>query len=335
MTRRPSRIVSAVVGMFTSTPRPSTVVADALGAARETLAAREASLAAAQAAYDAALDQDRAAALVAKQVVGECELDRDMAARAITKLVAEAEQAREAESRAETDRAVAEADAAIETYREAAVTDWPLIVGAMRNIIGLRARAQTAEAAAKAAIATDPEPGRHAPRPGVDAFRVRPGRPREVLGEPRELELWTNGRGEVLGDEFQARMKEQPDGSGLLRSDHNSMRFDYKRRFRQVKYLPAEVSAAPDDLAASVRIPGLVAGDPAGWLPSDKDPSAILRFLDAFEAVAPAEDKPDTRQPRIDLEPIGGVIDVVARRLAEREAAKREAAERRAPDEAA
>ncbi len=314
MARRPSQIVSAVVGLLTgNSPRPSAVVADALDAARETLATAEADLAAAQAEYDVALDQGRAAALAAKQAVGECELDRDMAAKAVSKLVAEAEQAREVERRAETDRLVAEADAAGERYRAAAVEDWPAVIGVIRGILRLRAEAEIANNAARAAIAADPEPGRHAMRQGVDHFRTRPGRPREVIGEPREIELWVNGRGEPLGDDWQARMKEQADGSGLLRSEHTSMRFEHRRLFRQVRYLPAEMSDVPDDLVRSIHIPGLVAGDPPGWRPTDKDPATILRLLDEMEAARPVEGRPDTRKPRTDLEPIGRHYDVVRR----------------------
>ncbi|MBY0298085.1 MAG: hypothetical protein K2X71_18975 [Methylobacterium sp.] len=324
MSKRP-RIIDAVTAMLSAGPRPSAVVVDALTGARDALAAREADVQTAKASYEASLDEGREAALAARARLSEAEVDADIARRQVAKLEAEAEQARQAERRAETDRLVGEADAAIERYRAAIAEDLPLITKAVRNLIGLRALAEIANNAAKAAITADSDPTRHAPRQGVDAFRNRPGRPRKIVGGPRDVLLWVDAHGQAPADEYQDRIRPQPDGSGILRLPNASPRYTAKRWFREVTCLPLEVGETAENLAEVVRIPALVAGGPPGWKPiAHKSPEAILRLLDDLEAASAADLHRDTRQPRTELEPLGAPFDVVAERRAEREAAGRE-----------
>lgn len=288
--------------------RTLAVVAADMGAAREVLAARESAVQAAQAAYEASLDLGRTEALAARGHLSGAEVDRDIARRTLERLTAEHGAALEGERRAALAGVVGTADTAIAAYREACEELLPQMGRAARQLIRAWAEAERANEAAEAALQADlKERGVKNPcrcRPIVEAFRTWPGRPREVVGEPREFELWVNRAGQAPSDDWQGRIKTQGDGSGVLFNSGRPVHFDHKRVFREELVLKAQEGESADPLMSTLCIPGLTSADRAGWIPlKGATPTQVLAALDGLER--PAEHLEDCRFPEQDVNPVG------------------------------
>ncbi|MCJ2067936.1 hypothetical protein MKK75_03785 [Methylobacterium sp. J-030] len=209
----------------------------------------------------------------------------------------------EADRRTEVDQLHVRADEAAEAYRNAVSVDLPLVIEAVRGMLRLGAEAEIAR---KAAMEADPT---RAPRQSIDAFRASPDRPRKELSKARELELWVRPNGDHLVEDLQADVRLSSDGTGFLLTGSGSTRFNHRRKFRRVEVLDAEFGRAAEPLTKVLSVPGLGTLDNPGWRPLERsDPHAILTALDRLERQVVPEG--DTRQPRVEYQPIGNLIEV-------------------------
>jgi len=293
-------------------PRTSAHVAQDLAAAQQVLAAREADVRDAASAYEASLDLGREAALDARQRLNEAEVDRDVARRAAEKLEVEHDLAVEGERRAVLAGIIAEADAKIAAYRETVERLLPGMGQAARKIMREWAEAElaneAAERAMQASLKAEGVQSAGRCRLSVEAFRAWPGRPREVVGEPRDFELWTNARGEPPGDEWQAKIKLQADGTGVLQDGGRNV-FTHRRRYREENVIPAQPGKGIELLVKKLFVPGVTAADQPGWSPpSNLSPSKVLAHLDELER--PLDIAEDRRWAKLETNPVGPAYEI-------------------------
>jgi multidrug efflux pump subunit AcrA (membrane-fusion protein) len=291
----------------TSGPRTSAHVAQDLAAAQVTLAAREEDVRDAASAYEAALDVGRDAALAARERLSDAEVDRDIARRAAEKLSTEHGLALEGERRAELAGVVGMADTAIATYREACERLLPEMGRMSRQLMRAWAEAEQANEAAEAALQQKlkAEGVKNASRcrPSVENFRMWPGRPSEVVGEPVEHELWVNAEGEAPAEEWQNRIRLQPNGTGVLHH-HGPVVFAHRRRFREEQVVEAQTAKSVTALVRTLCVPGRTAFHQAGWEPVKfASASNVLTRLSELER--PLDIAEDRRWPELRLVPVG------------------------------
>jgi hypothetical protein len=296
----------------TSEPRTSAHVAQDLATAQATLAARENDVRDATFAYEAALDVGRDAALAACARLSDAEVDRDIARRAAAKLEAERSLALEGERRAELAGIVGKADTAIATYREACERLLPEMGHMARQLMRAWAEAEIANEAAEAALQQKlkAEGVKNASRcrPSVEDFRMWPGRPSEVVGEPVEHELWVNAEGEAPAEEWQNRIRLQPNGTGVLHH-HGPVVFAHRRRFREEQVVEAQTAKSVTALVRTLCVPGLTAFDQSGWEPVKfASASNVLTRLSELER--PLDITEDRRWPVTKLVPAGPAWEV-------------------------
>lgn len=293
-------------------PRTSSHVAQDLAAAQAILAAREGDVQDAARAYEAALDLGRDAALAARARLSDSEVDRDIARRAAEKLEAEHGLALEGERRAELAGIVGAADTATAAYRDACERLLPKMGLMARELVRAWAEAERANEAAEAALQRSlkaegvKSAGRC--RPGVEDFRMWPGRPREVVGEPREFEVWTNAAGEAPSEDWQQRIKVQPNGTGVLHQG-GAVVFTHRRRFREEQVVEAQSAHGVTALVKALSVPGLSGADQPGWTPMDfASPGKVLARLAELER--PLDIAEDRRWPAPKLVPVGPAWEV-------------------------
>ncbi|MDH3031066.1 hypothetical protein [Methylobacterium fujisawaense] len=282
-------------------------------AAREALALREAEFRRAGEAYEASLDQGREAALAADRGLDGARVDRDIARRAVERLEAEHEAARDAEEHAAVAGFVAEADEALAVYQQACEQLLPEMSRMGRQLVRAWAVAQlaneNAEKALKAQQAAQGITSDMPCRPGVEAFRTWPGRPRELVTPALDRTLWTNAAGEAVGEPWQSQIREQVDGTGVLSDSGGRTVFEHRRTFREETFLRQEDGRTCDLLVRSLRIPGVTAADRDGWKPLDyADPRKALAQLDEMEQ--PAANFEDRRRPETETVPVGAPVKV-------------------------
>ena len=293
-------------------PRTSAHIAQELAVAQTTLAAREGDVQDAARGYEAALDLGRDAALAARERLSEAEVDRDIARRAAEKLATEYDLALEGERRAELAGIVGAADTAIASYRDACERLLPEMGRMARQVVRAWAEAERANEAAEAAMqkSLKAEGVKNAGRcrPGVEDFRMWPGRPREVIGEPREFEVWTNAAGEAPSEDWQQRIKIQPNGTGVLHQG-GAVVFTHRRRFREEQVVEAQSAHGVTALVKALSVPGLSGADQPGWTPMDfASPGKVLARLSELER--PLNIAEDRRWPVTKLVPVGPAWEV-------------------------
>ncbi|MGU3449627.1 hypothetical protein [Methylobacterium sp. 391_Methyba4] len=287
-------------------------MAQDLAAAQVTLAAREEDVQDAARGYEAALDLGRDEALAARERLSEAEVDRDIARRATTKLEAEHGLALEGERRAELAGVVGVADTAIAAYRDACERLLPEMGRMARQLVRAWAEAENANEAAEAALQLKlkAEGVKNAARQrlSVENFRIWPGRPREVVGEPVEYELWVNADGEAPAEEWQNRIRLQPNGTGVLHH-HGPVVFTHRRRFREEPVIDAQSAKDVTALVRTLCVPGLTAFDKWGWEPVKfATASKVLKLLSELEE--PLDIAKDQRRPEMKPVPVGPAWEV-------------------------
>lgn len=258
-------------------PAPAPQLAQDRDAAADELAAAETGVEEAEAAYRGALlgatdeglkklDDDRRGAAI--------RLDR--AKVLVDRLAAQTVAVDDARAKAALAKTVETATAAQAAFREAVERDLPDMAARARKILALRVEAERAVVAANMALA---EAG-NGPLPGVEAFRVLPGRPREELRR-EVVDLWCDDGGNWSG--HQEKIVAGSDGIGTLRLERASRlhRFTKKRKYEVVEFHPAEHGVAPASLVDALQVPEVYAIAPQR---ADRRPRTELR------AVAPARD---------------------------------------------
>lgn len=287
--------------------RTASVIASERDAAQRELGAREEGLREAAATYEASLDNGRTEALAAREQMQAAEVDRDIARRALARLDGEHAAAVEADRLEAIRMVVAEAGEASEAYEAAVRQMLPEMGRAARVLMRLWATAEIAHERAGTAIKSENTEAFPKPR-GVEGFRTWPGRPREVIGETVTRSLWTTSNGTPVADEFQAKIKEQPDGSGRLFGGGLSY-FDHRRTFRTETFLAAQDQVAVDPLVSALCVPGITGADNPGWKPlSSPNPRKVLAILDSFEL--PSFLAVDRRKTETEDVPVGLAVRV-------------------------
>ncbi|TXN22376.1 hypothetical protein FV220_22050 [Methylobacterium sp. WL19] len=153
--------------------------------------------------------------------------------------------------------------------RELCERQLPTMAATARAILSLRARAERTTHTANRALEAA---GETSMLPGVEAFRVQPGRPREELG--REVrDLWVDDAGNAVA--FQDQIRTQSDGSGTLSLPraHHVHHFTRRRRFEIVEFLPEVRAIQPSSLTETVSVPDLYSLAQAG----DRKPETTTR----------------------------------------------------------
>lgn len=270
-------------------PAPAPQLAQDRDAAADELAAAEAGVEEAEAAYRGALlgatdeglkkldDERRATAI---------RLDR--ARMLVERLAAQTAAAVEAHDQAALAAIVETATAAQATFRETVERELPDMAARARKILALRLDAERATVAANVALA---EAG-NGPLPGVEAFRTLPGRPREELSR-ETVDRWVDDAGNLAG--HQDKILTRGDGSGSLKlpNARHLRVYTKKRTYELVEFLPAEHGVAPASLVDTLNVPDVYAVAPQG---ADRRPRSETRPVGPAREVAKA---PLSRSDRV------------------------------------
>ncbi|KQT96064.1 hypothetical protein ASG60_20740 [Methylobacterium sp. Leaf469] len=264
-------------------PAPAPQLANDRDAAADELVAAQTGVEDAEAAYQGALlgatdeglrklDEDRRAATI--------RLDR--ARMLVDRFAAQTAAAVEAKDRAALAAIVETATAAQSAFREAVERDLPDMAARARAILALRVEAERATVAANRALADAGEGG---PLPGVEAFRVLPGRPREELRR-ETVEKWVDEAGVAAG--HQEKIVTRGDGSGslMLPNAHHLRVYSRKRLFEVVEFLPAERGAKPASLVDALYVPDVYGVARQG---ADRRPQTETRPVGPARVVAKVE----------------------------------------------
>lgn len=303
----PKLDLRGMLGMARQPDAASIDISRSREAAAEELALAETGLAEAETGYRAGLlnaDDVALRKLADARTDASVRLDR---ARALLGAFDEKlDAAQERDRQAEVARVIGIADAAIAEFREAVEIDLPLITEAARRLIRLEAEAELANAEAAKAIEGSGRMDIYAQRPSVSAFRMRPGKARELV-DSIEQELWVDEADQRVGDPLQGRIVRQFDGSGTVRVSESTplRRYHSKRRFVREQYRAAIPAVSSERLAATLAVPGLRPTDPAGWLPTQVDvPSRVLDVLRKLELAMPSESQAPSPRLEIEYRPI-------------------------------
>lgn len=275
-------------------------------AAVEALDKAEASLARSVAAYDASLSEGREAALAARRAQADAEVDRDVARHNVERLAAHVRSTQEAAARAETERLSDAARESAAEFEAAARRDLKSMGATARRLVRLWVEAHLAREAAVRAGADE------SGLPNVEGFRAVQPRPRQVL-ETKRITRWINPwTGDALDDQLAAQVRNAGGGVAFLdQGGSEPTRLTERAEFDRIVYLEPEVGPRLVSLVQSLSVPGLMADDTAGWSgPGGTGSLNVSAHLAMLEG-APAPDRRDQRERKIELRrvmPNGGAV---------------------------
>ncbi len=205
-----------------------------------------------EAAHQKILDQKQAAVVRqdrAKALVEALE----------TKLATVRGEEAQAQKTAVYDAARTKRDAAAKRLRD----EYAKHATAIASIIRECAEADAAVSQANADLPADDDP-----LLTVEAFvRDQPALPRKVIKE-KNVSLWTYvSTGHILSPDLQAQVRSTGNDTGVLHNEgvtHSTSQV-IRRKYRQLEFLRETSANAAERLATSVRLPGVVYGEPAIW----------------------------------------------------------------------
>lgn len=193
----------------------------------------------------------------------------------------------------------AKAEAAARKAAELLAAAFETIAPIIRNALRAGAEADVLVERANKGIAED-----SAPLLSVEArCRQRPALPRKIIKEDRVSEWTFAETGQRLSQDQQSRVVSRDEMSGSLTPEgFGNPSKVVKREFWKRTFLPALRYGVADELASTLSIPSLKAGDAPVWTPlSYVTPEAVLAALDRLETV---QENGDQRSPEIEFVPI-------------------------------
>ncbi len=236
----------------------------ALADARSAVGVAEQELTKADAAYRAGLLEATEPAL--QKILDQKQaatVQRDRAKALVealeTKLATVRGEEAQAQKTAVYDAARAKLDAAAKRLRD----EYAKHATAIATIIRECAEADAAVSQANADLPADGDPLLI-----VEALvRDQPALPRKVIKE-KTVSLWTYvSTGHILSSDLQAQVRSTGNDTGVLHNEgvtHSTSQV-IRRKYRQVEFLGETSANAAERLATSVRLPGVVYGEPAIW----------------------------------------------------------------------
>lgn len=244
-------------------------------------------------------------ALDAKLAAANRAADRGVALRdELRRLLAEAE-AREAAEGLARERAEAErlSQAAIESLK----TRLPALFGDIRSVLCEVAEAELAVEAINAKLPA----AEHVLSP--EAWRSAPGREPEWIMAQEIVSCWCFENGNRLDDAMAARVVDRGGGKGFVPNTSSYLRSPgnpvIQRPFRKITKFPEIYGGHVRDLAASIILPPIRAGEAAGW-GFDGSYGGAERILAAIvEAEAAQAAVPVQRKPIVLYEPVSPALE--------------------------
>lgn len=206
---------------------------------------------------------DRDGAIAARREEGDATLERDLATARVERLEAELAQARadeaEAERRVKYEAAKKQRDATADRLRR----DYSRIA---RELSAIFADIAASDDAVKAANADKPA---DAPDllPAESIVRNRAGAPEKIVKRETVREWAYEETGERVGEATGYRLSQSNDRGVLAPPGGGRTIPVIKRPFDRVTYFPAQPPRFADQLAATVRLPGLHVDDAAIYPP--------------------------------------------------------------------
>lgn len=257
-------------------------------------------------AYDRSLSLGREAARAAHQVHDGACVDCDVAQRTVELLSGRLDAARKDVSILKTKGLAEAARSKVREYSIVVEKELAAMTLGARRIARLWVEAAKAREEAIRSGAAESEV------PGLEDFRVRPGRPREVI-ETQRVERWIHPfTGAPLSDEETASVHRHGASAVLARSSgaaNGPISLQTKREFDREVYLKAEPGQRVPRLLESLFIPAVRAGEHLGWgltppseLASSPSPREVLRRLDELEK-SPLPAAGDPRERVVELKP--------------------------------